>query len=100
MKKLNFRLFLIISLVLFSVSSFLFQSSGQVLAQSGTVEAEIIMNTSGYLPMQLNSYNLRGYYVIDNFPLRRFTGITVYFEYEKAPSNNASFSFPSSYQIL
>jgi len=92
-KKLNFKLFLTGVFVLVVMFSFASRQNRSVSAQVG---AQIIMGTNGYAPVSISSYNFSGSYFISNFTQRRFTGMTVYFEYEKAPNNNPNFNFPSS----
>ncbi len=80
MKKINFKFFLITTLVFAAASSLFFASNVKILAQA---QDEIIMSTTGYSVLSASSFVFGGVYS-GNFDKK---GFTTYFEYKREDSN-------------
>src|SRR3989344_1386857 len=80
MKKLNFKIFFITTLILVLVFSLFFISNTKVSAQAGD---EVIVKTTGYSVLSSTSFIFGGYYS-GNFNKK---GFTTYFEFKKNNSN-------------
>ncbi len=88
--KMNPKLSLIAVLTLAGFFFSSFSPAGRVAAQTEPKpppEPFLIMDTLGYSAISLSSYNFFGSYFMENYPWRRNTGVTVYFQYKKVSNN-------------